>query len=94
MIFVFFLVYIISKEAKVRQLSSQLQQTRNDYDQYKKRASQLLQKYSNAQTESSRLSELEDTIRQLRFERRLNLTFFFFFLHAYVSFMHMWREPY
>ncbi|KAI7860606.1 hypothetical protein BDC45DRAFT_494823 [Circinella umbellata] len=56
-------------EAKVRQLSTQLQQTRNDYDQYKKRASQLLQKNNNAQTESSRLSELEDTIRQLRFEK-------------------------
>ncbi|KAI9492017.1 hypothetical protein BDB00DRAFT_830793 [Zychaea mexicana] len=56
-------------EGKVRQLSTQLQQTRTDYDQYKKRASQLLQKSNNAQTESARLSELEDTIRQLRVEK-------------------------
>ncbi|KAI8137772.1 hypothetical protein BJV82DRAFT_674402 [Fennellomyces sp. T-0311] len=56
-------------EAKVRQLSTQLQQTRTDYDQYKKRAGQLLQKSNNAQSESTRLAELEETIRQLRLEK-------------------------
>lgn len=56
-------------ETKVRQLTSQLQETRTDYEQYKKRASQLLQKNAGSQSDSTRINELESTVRRLQMEK-------------------------
>ncbi|KAI7886051.1 hypothetical protein K492DRAFT_203591 [Lichtheimia hyalospora FSU 10163] len=56
-------------ETKVRQLTSQLQETRTDYEQYKKRASQLLQKNAGSQNDSSRINELESAVRRLQMEK-------------------------
>ncbi|CAO3617942.1 unnamed protein product [Cunninghamella echinulata] len=51
-------------EAGKRQLSNQLEQTKNDYEQYKKRAHQLLEQKSN-QTDHSRINELQNQVKQL-----------------------------
>ncbi|KAI9305460.1 hypothetical protein BJ944DRAFT_239639 [Cunninghamella echinulata] len=55
-------------EAGKRQLSNQLEQTKNDYEQYKKRAHQLLEQKSN-QTDHSRINELQNQVKQLEMQK-------------------------
>ncbi|KAI9311190.1 hypothetical protein BX666DRAFT_1071305 [Dichotomocladium elegans] len=62
-------------EIKVKHLSVQLQETKTEYDQYKKRASQLLQKNANGQNDlSARQNELEETIKRLQLEKSTHTT--------------------
>ncbi|KAI7893005.1 uncharacterized protein EV154DRAFT_163793 [Mucor mucedo] len=55
-------------EAKTRQLSNQLEQTKNNYDQYKKRAHVLLEK-NKEKSDSGRVNELEELVQQLQSQK-------------------------
>ncbi|CAO3587660.1 unnamed protein product [Absidia cylindrospora] len=52
------------QESCKRQLSNQLEQTKNDYEQYKKRAHQLLQQKSD-QKDDTRLGDLQSQLKNL-----------------------------
>ncbi|KAI8888887.1 hypothetical protein K501DRAFT_10800 [Backusella circina FSU 941] len=56
-------------EAKTRQLTSQLEQTKNNYDQYKKRANLLLEKNKGQKSDSVRINELEELVQQLQSQK-------------------------
>jgi hypothetical protein len=56
-------------EAKTRQLSTQLDQTKVNYDQYKKRAHILLEKNKDQKSDVSRINELEDLVQQLQSQK-------------------------
>lgn len=56
-------------EAKTRQLSTQLDQTKTNYDQYKKRAHILLEKNKGQKSDVSRINELEDLVQQLQIQK-------------------------
>ncbi|KAI8332127.1 hypothetical protein BC941DRAFT_437593 [Chlamydoabsidia padenii] len=55
-------------EDSKRQLGNQLEQTRTDYEQYKKRAHQLMQQRSD-QTDDSRLGTLQSQIKKLEMQK-------------------------
>jgi folate-binding Fe-S cluster repair protein YgfZ len=46
-------------------LSTQLEQTKNNYDQYKKRAHVLLEKNKEQKSDVTRITELEELVQQL-----------------------------
>ncbi|KAI8372898.1 uncharacterized protein BYT42DRAFT_578387 [Radiomyces spectabilis] len=56
-------------EAQVRQLSLQLERTKTDYEQYKKRANIVLKQNTNDQSGNTRINELEITVNQLQREK-------------------------
>ncbi|KAI7901542.1 uncharacterized protein BX663DRAFT_514801 [Cokeromyces recurvatus] len=56
-------------EAKNRQLTIQLEQTKNDYEQYKKRARTLLETSKEEKLNLVRIDELEKLVQQLQAEK-------------------------
>ncbi|KAL9560282.1 hypothetical protein MBANPS3_000009 [Mucor bainieri] len=56
-------------EAKNRQTSVQLEQTKNNYEQYKKRAHILLEKNKEKQSDASRVNQLQDLVEQLQHQK-------------------------
>lgn len=50
-------------------MSTQLEQTKNNYDQYKKRAHVLLEKNKEQKSDSTRVNELEDLVQQLQSQK-------------------------
>ncbi|CAO3657048.1 unnamed protein product [Mucor hiemalis] len=56
-------------DAKCRQLSTQLEQTKNNYEQYKKRAHILLEKNKEQKSDVTRINELEDLVQQLQSQK-------------------------
>ncbi|KAI8639197.1 hypothetical protein BD408DRAFT_274804 [Parasitella parasitica] len=56
-------------EAKNRQVSVQLEQTKNDYEQYKKRAHILLEKNKEKQSDTSRIIQLQMLVEQMELEK-------------------------
>ncbi|KAL0081658.1 hypothetical protein F4703DRAFT_1956342 [Phycomyces blakesleeanus] len=57
-------------EVKVRQLTTQLSQVQADYENYKKRAHQLLQQNSDAK-DQGKYTELEHQLNQMKLERAI-----------------------
>ncbi|KAK4509864.1 uncharacterized protein ATC70_007168 [Mucor velutinosus] len=53
-------------EARNRQISVQLEQTKSNYEQYKKRAHILLEKNKEKQSDASRVNQLQDLVEQLQ----------------------------
>ncbi|CEP12061.1 hypothetical protein [Parasitella parasitica] len=56
-------------EAKNRQLSVQLEQAKNDYEQYKKRAHMLLEKNKEKQGDTCQINQLQELVQQLQLEK-------------------------
>ncbi|KAF1806434.1 hypothetical protein FB192DRAFT_1350465 [Mucor lusitanicus] len=56
-------------EAKNRQMSVQLEQTKSNYEQYKKRAHVLLEKNKEKQSDASRVNQLQDLVEQLQHQK-------------------------
>ncbi|KAL1935244.1 hypothetical protein VTP01DRAFT_4384 [Rhizomucor pusillus] len=61
-------------ESKTRQLSSQLEQTKNDYSQYKRRATQLLESNKTSASNAEKIAELENMVKALQLEKSEWLT--------------------
>ncbi|KAG2230469.1 hypothetical protein INT48_003017 [Thamnidium elegans] len=56
-------------ESKNRQLSTQLEQTKHDYEQYKKRAHILLQKNKEQKSDVGRINELQELVQQMTVQK-------------------------
>lgn len=56
-------------EAKNRQISIQFEQTKTNYEQYKKRAHILLEKNKEKQSDTSRINQLQELVEQLQTQK-------------------------
>ncbi|CAO3611333.1 unnamed protein product [Mucor fragilis] len=56
-------------EAKNRQISVQFEQTKSNYEQYKKRAHILLEKNKEKQSDTSRVNQLQNLVEQLQHQK-------------------------
>ncbi|KAL7308466.1 hypothetical protein PS15m_011666 [Mucor circinelloides] len=56
-------------EAKNRQISVQFEQTKSNYEQYKKRAHILLEKNKEKQNDTSRINQLQELVEQLQHQK-------------------------
>lgn len=56
-------------EAKNRQISTQLEQTKSNYEQYKKRAHILLEKNKEKHDDTSRVNQLQELVEQLQAQK-------------------------
>lgn len=56
-------------EAKNRQVSIQFEQTKTNYEQYKKRAHILLEKNKEKQSDTSRINQLQELVEQLQTQK-------------------------